>query len=73
MLPVGYDPPSFDAAVETARAESFMLGVIYRRPIGRLPATAEPGKLESVGIWPPVGATAGSTCPGWTERRGGMT
>jgi 2-oxoglutarate ferredoxin oxidoreductase subunit beta len=64
MLPDEYDPSSLDAAIETARAERFMLGVIYRRPTDRVSVTASPEKLESVGIWPPVGATSGSTYPG---------
>jgi 2-oxoglutarate ferredoxin oxidoreductase subunit beta len=64
MLADEYDPSSFDAAVEAARAERFMLGVIYRRPIDRASATTGPERLESAGIWPPVGATSGSTYPG---------
>jgi 2-oxoglutarate ferredoxin oxidoreductase subunit beta len=64
MLPDEYDPTNLDTAIATARAERFMLGVIYRRPVNPVVATAEPESPESVGIWPPVGATSGSTYPG---------
>jgi 2-oxoglutarate ferredoxin oxidoreductase subunit beta len=64
MIADEYDAANFDRAVEMARAERFMLGVLYRRPPEQAPATAGPEILGSAGIWPPVGATSGSTYPG---------
>jgi 2-oxoglutarate ferredoxin oxidoreductase subunit beta len=63
MVPDEHDPADFDKAVEMARAERFMLGVLYRRPTDRLPATAGPETTEHAGIWPPVGATSESMFP----------
>jgi 2-oxoglutarate ferredoxin oxidoreductase subunit beta len=63
MIPDEHDPTSFEKAVELARAERFMLGVLYRRPPDATPATAGPETARSVGIWPPAGATSESMFP----------
>lgn len=63
MVPDEHDASSFEKAVELARAEKFMLGVLYRRPPEERPATAGPEIVESVGVWPPVGATSESMFP----------
>ena len=66
MVPDEYDSSSFEKAVEMARSDRFMLGVLYRRPPDQKPATAGPeaaGAEENVGIWPPVGATSESSYP----------
>jgi len=63
MIPDEYDATSFEKAVEMARAERFMLGVLYRRPPEQKPATAGPEEIHGVGIWPPVGATSESMFP----------
>ena len=63
MVPDEHDTASFDKAIELARAERFMLGVLYRRPPEEKSATTGPETMESVGIWPPVGATSQSSFP----------
>ena len=64
MVPDEHDPSSFERAVELARAERFMLGVLYRRPPDQAPVTAGPEAAHSVGVWPPAGATSQSAFPG---------
>lgn len=63
MVPDDHDPTSFGKAIELARAERFMLGVLYRRPPEEKPATAGPEGEHSAGIWPPVAATSESAFP----------
>jgi 2-oxoglutarate ferredoxin oxidoreductase subunit beta len=63
MIPDEHDASNFEQAVEMARAERFMLGVLYRRPPEQAPATAGPEAAQNVGIWPPVGATSESMYP----------
>jgi 2-oxoglutarate ferredoxin oxidoreductase subunit beta len=68
MLPEDYDPTDFSRAIEMARAERFMLGILYRRPPGERPAAAGPDHSDQVGIWPaldrPMDAPAETTFPG---------
>lgn len=63
MIPDEYDASHFEKAVEMARAERFMLGVLYRRPPEESHAAAGPERGVNVGIWPPVGATSESAYP----------
>lgn len=64
LLPESYDPTNFAQAVETARAERFALGVIYRRPPGERPAISGPDHSDAVGIWPSLDTPAEITFPG---------
>jgi 2-oxoglutarate ferredoxin oxidoreductase subunit beta len=64
LLPEDHDPTDFARAIEVARSERFMLGVIHRRDTGVRPGAAGADYSEAIGVWTPGSKSPEPSFPG---------
>jgi hypothetical protein len=64
LAPADYDPTDFARAIQAARGDRFLLGILYRRDPGVRPAVAGADYSAAVGVWPPGGTAKEPSFPG---------